>query len=136
MEKEIIKQINHNQTKKTDKWYRMFHNFGSELIDYRDQTIYIETNMSRARNWDKDIHSTTLLIANSYKKEPELADAKRYHNTVIKSLCSNDFGFVLSQEAVKNTELVTELLNNFNFQVSEDDMEKGIYEHIIVEGEY
>ena len=138
MEKELINQINERHAKNVDKWFRMFHNFGSELLDYREETIHIKIDKCRAARWNKDDETTALQFAESYRKfEPELRHAKRFHVCILKRGSKVNHGFVISKENLTDPQRVFNMATKLMEQEKEDEPEEGIQkEYIVFEGVY
>ncbi len=138
MEKELINEINDRHARNVDKWYRMFHNFGSQLVDYREETIFIEIDKCRAARWIKDDETTALQFAESYKKiEPELRHAKRFHVSILKRGSTINYGFVISKESLADPENLFKKAAEAKEQKKEDEPKEGIQkEYAVFEGAY
>ena len=138
MEKELINEINDRHARNVDKWYRMFHNFGSQLVDYREETIFIEIDKCRAARWIKDDETTALQFAESYKKiEPELRHAKRFHVSILKKGSTINYGFVISKESLADPENLFKKAAEAKEQKKEAEPQEGILkEYAVFEGVY
>jgi hypothetical protein len=129
MEKELINEINDRHARNVDKWYRMFHNFGSQLV---------EIDKCRAARWIKDDETTALQFAESYKKiEPELRHAKRFHVSILKRGSTINYGFVISKESLADPENLFKKAAEAKEQKKEAEPKEGIQkEYAVFEGAY
>ena len=76
-----ISAINSYHIHNVDKHYRMFAGLSSQLLDFQNDTLYLEISISR--RWAKDVWTTAIQIANDWKKvNKELASARYYQVTI------------------------------------------------------
>jgi hypothetical protein len=107
MEKGIISELNNKFIRRIDKKYRMFAGLASELVDYRDDIIYLHISISK--RWPKPPEVTASQLAGDWKTyNPELAGARGYDVRIAR--IQNDTGFSVSPEVAENTSYMNVLI--------------------------
>ena len=130
MDKELIEEINYWHVKGVDKWHRMFDGYSSDFIDLVNDTLYLEIHLTPSfkRN---PIKIAKQVAGEWVDYRQQLAQAKRYHVTVINT--DAESGFVISLETVKDTNKVQKLIDKLKTGGSGKKTSK---ERSVVEGIY
>ena len=71
-----IREVANRHINSTDKLYRMCAGLSSDLVSYEDQTIELAIRVTR--RWPKSHEVTALQLAESWRREPELSQARGY----------------------------------------------------------
>lgn len=126
-----ISKINHEHTRHMDKFYRMLFNFGSELKEIQGNTLCIEINMSRARNWNKSPEVTARQIAEEYCHYCEGFSPDSYRVSIIRNRPSEGFGFTIPAAQATDEQAIKNILDDFK---KKDFTPVAAPEEVIVEG--
>ncbi|MFZ9982333.1 MAG: hypothetical protein ACO3FI_09910 [Cyclobacteriaceae bacterium] len=109
-----IQEINNANTRVADKWYRMFHNFGSELIAIDGNTLIIEVNLSLARGWTKSNEQTARQIATDYAHHfNDGFKPSGYRVSIIQNRPTKPYGFLTDLKQATDQATLKDLLNEF-----------------------
>jgi hypothetical protein len=107
-----IQEINNANARAVDKWYRMFHNFGSELTAIDGNTLIIEVNLSLARGWTKSNEQTARQIANDYAHHfNDGFKPSGYRVSIIQNRPTKHYGFFTDLQQATDPATLKDLLD-------------------------